>query len=303
MWIPDLPERVKFACSAWLFVFLAAIMITGCGGYGSLYTPHEMREIIEMRQMMEDEQEQREAFYRKIESTLNSIQKAQENDQLVSKELLDDVLSHLRRHEEETERTKSMLDLHAHALDRISQRMGFGTAGKPQDRRETYFPPDREHATEEPVPSYGQSALDQAISNAHNDYNLGNFSEARENFEIALDLDPDAGQKIEILFWLGDTCDQLDELEDARRYYSDLIKSNAAHTKAWVSFERLANIRCKQGDMDAALNMLNSIVKDHPGYPDIERVKSTIADIKQDLRHRLNKNTTPGDGQPVPPVQ
>ena len=116
-----------------------------------------------------------------------------------------------------------------------------------------------------------------------------------------MELEPGADQKIDILFWLGDTCEQLGELEDARKHYSDLIKSNAQHTKAWVSFERIATIEKKQGNLDTALDMLNTIVKEHPGYPDAERVRSAIIEIKLEKRNLSLEDKLPGIEIPVPP--
>lgn len=281
-------------------IFCFAVLLTGCG-YRSVYTPNEMREIIEMRSMMDEDREQREGFYLKIESALNSVQKAQENDQLVSKELLDDVLSHLRRLEDEIEKSKTLLDVHTFTLDRMGQRMGLGSSSVQPGQHENN-PPDEleEGQMVEPAP-FGQSALDRTLSIAHNAYNLGDFSDAREKFEISLELEPGADQKIDILFWLGDTCEQQGELQDARKHYSDLIKSNAQHVKAWVSFERIANIEKKQGNLDSALNMLSTIVKEHPGYPDAERVRAAIIEIKLEKRNLSLEEKLPGVEIPVPP--
>ena len=123
-----------------------------------------MREIIEMRSMMDEDREQREGFYLKIESALNSVQKAQENDQLVSKELLDDVLSHLRRLEDEIEQSKTLLDVHTFTLDRMGQRMGLGSSST-QPGQHDNNPPDElgESQMVEPAP-FGQSALDRTLS-------------------------------------------------------------------------------------------------------------------------------------------
>jgi TolA-binding protein len=140
--------------------------------------------------------------------------------------------------------------------------------------------------------------VEPIMTSAQRQFNLQNYPAARDEFLRALNQNPTGDQRIEILFWLAESYSKLNDLENAKKYYTQLIKENPSHIKAWASLERLANLQLAQGDKDNALVMLQQIVNDYPKYPDIGRVKATIEQIQQGAQPSA---ATPTPGPTTPP--
>ena len=98
--------------------------------------------------------------------------------------------------------------------------------------------------------------------------------------ESALALEPVGDQAVEVNFYLGECAIGSKDLPMAEKRYYDAIIAKPNHDKAWVSLERMADIKAEQGDNKKAVQMLEQIVSNKPAYQDIDRVRQKIANLQ-----------------------
>jgi TolA-binding protein len=214
-----------------------------------------------------------------------------------------DLEKRVREQTDELQKLRTQLETLTYTLDSMGKRMGMGgaTGSLGASGSENPFAPGpagtpgTAPATASGTETMSAGNAGEALTRALNQFNLGNFIQARQGFEQALQMNPTLDQKAESLFFLAESCYNLKDLEPAEKYYKDVISAKNTDPKAWVSLERVANINIEKGepqDLDYAKVLLEQITGVFPQYkyPDIERVRQTLEQINQ----RLSGGAAPG---------
>lgn len=256
---------------------LLLVGLTACTGM-TANDSYLTRDILEIKQKLDKQLEQQTSSDRKIDYALESLRENQQgrNEMLTTR--LDDLEKRLREQSSEMNAIRGELEELTFMIDTLAKRMGM-SAG---------FGGSETGAANGGMASPGNagqggSAAEQAMNSALQQYNLGNFEQAREGFRRALEQNPAPETKALIRFWLAETTYKLNDLQTAVDLYKQVILEHPDHPKAWVSLERYGDITYEQGELEHALAMLQTIVDQYPQYPEIERVQSTIERIKQEM--------------------
>jgi TolA-binding protein len=118
------------------------------------------------------------------------------------------------------------------------------------------------------------------FEDAHRQFNLGRYDEARQGFEQAIKLGLPGDKAIEAQYWLAESLFRKPDLKGAYEQYTNLITSNPSHGLAWRSLERLAEINEQQGRQDDALRLYDQILTTNPGYEGVDRVRQRVRELR-----------------------
>lgn len=129
-------------------------------------------------------------------------------------------------------------------------------------------------------------------------YNLGQYEEARQGFEQAIESGLIGDRAIQAQWYLSESLYSLEDYQSAYENYTRLITSNPSHSLAWQSLERLAEINREQGQPAQALDLYRQILARHPQYDSIERVKEKIEELKAQ-GVGTNQSDAPAEGPPA----
>ena len=262
----------------WAGLAALALLATGCAGLTPGYTVVLSQDILEIKNNLGKLSEAQSATDHKLDYSLGQVNENLQtrNDQL--KTSIEDIAKRINDQRGEMEQLRAKLEELSFALDSLKKKLDMttGVGATPTPAGDATLPGPG--AT---PPAAGGSPVDQAIANGLSLYNTGRFKEAREAFRQALDQKPaDSDKALEIQFWLAESCLGDKDLTAAFENYTNVIRTNPSHLKAWVSLERMADIQVQQNDPARALEWYKQIRDNNPNYQDIERVKGKIARLE-----------------------
>lgn len=251
---------------------LALVVLTACAS-PIIATPGSSlaRDILEIKDKLDKNIEQQNKATSKQDYMYNSMNENLTAQKDTMQNTLDDLTKQMRTQADELQKLRNQVQELTFLIKPGAPGTNPGTAPLGQ----TPAP-----AAAGATPPPGPNAPAQAIASAQNSLNAGQYEQAREGFRQALELNPTMDQKIEAYFGLAEACNKSNDTASAVDNYTKVIYTDPKHPKAWVSLERIADIRIKEGDNKMALKLLESIVNNYPQYPNIDQVKATIAKLK-----------------------
>jgi TolA-binding protein len=261
--------------------------LTGCGTLASNDVALLSHDIYEIKGNLDKSIAKQDASDRQTKYALDAIQEALQGRNDAIKTSLEDMEKRLRDQAAALQKLQDQLQVLNFAVNATSKRMGGG--GDLTSAAQ---------AGPAPAPGPGQgvepgatnplnlnpASAEQLLASGQQQYNTQNYQGARDVLKQALQLNPQGDNRIEVLFWLGESYMKLNVLDDAKKCFTDLIGVNQTHPKAWTALEEIANIALAQGDKDYASKLLGQIVTVNPAYAQIGRVKATLARIQQPPR-------------------
>ena len=265
--------------SLWLFVACACTgLLAACAGYVPANNAMIERDMLEIRSRLNEYLEKQDTTQRKLEYWFSATEEGFKgrNDTLIA--AIGDLEKRTRDLLNENEQLRGRIEELGVKIDRLDRRQSPGEAWgggelnwKPPEAGPQPGAPD--NATS------GLTTADQAYLNALRFFNAGKYQEAREGFRQALEQKPEQSKKIEILYWLAESCSKLKDNTAAYNNYYELMQTDPRHPRAWASLERMADIYIERGDTEQAIRMLRQIEQVNPDYPEIDRVRATIQKI------------------------
>jgi TolA-binding protein len=287
-----------------LAVIMTGVTLSACAGLTPSDNGLIARDMLEIKNKLNEVSANQASSDRMLEAALSGIDVSLKDREDIVKNVIDDMEKRMREQNDEIQRVRAQLQEMTFALDSLSKRLGMSdnaaaTATSPvADTTGAAIDPAAPAPTDTQAPV--GAAVDQAISSAMRQYSIGNYTEAREGFRQALEQQPDDEKKVEILFWLGETCNQLKDYPVALDNYWAVINLKPDNIRAWKSLERMAGIKDIQGDFPRALEMLQQIESLYPNYPDIADVKAKISEIQAKVAPP-EPTPEPAPAQPAPP--
>jgi TolA-binding protein len=279
---------------------MAIAMAAGCGALTPTESTILSRDMYEIKTTINKYMEEQDSLDRQLKYSLGSIDESLQGRNDITKTALDDMEKRLREQLEEIRSLRSQVEALNFAVDSLSKRLSMGGTlgaapggtmnggvGAPGDAA---------------VGTTGGAAIgaEALLSSAQRQFNLQNYAASRDDLLKGLEQNPSGETKIETLFWLGESYYYLNDPENARRYYRQVMEENDTHAKAWVSFERMGNIFLMQGKKDEALQVLQQIDDAYPRYPYIDRVRATITQIQQSADETGGEAGAPTGNSPAP---
>lgn len=269
------------------------------------------RDIYDIKTKLDKSIEDQASSDRQLKYSLNSIDQNLQGRNDQTKAAIDDLNKQLRTQSDTIDRLTKQVESLVFTVDGLNKRQAMaggapdlaaGSAASPIIPSGSGLSAPSGAA---PAPAAG-AGLAQTLANGQNMFNLQNYAGARDAFTAALAQNPQGDDRVEALYWLAESYNKLGDTPNAQKYYKDVITSNARHEKAWKSLEQLGNIILAQGDRDTAFKLLNQIVEASTRtppyiYPDLERVKATIAQIQQGAAAAPAPTATPASG-PAPAI-
>ncbi len=254
------------------------------GGCSTLGQDQQLlsRDMYEVRQQLGEFMKQQESIDNKVTYSLGSIdENLQSNGQIVQN-AIDGLQKQLRDQQEEMNQLRGSMEAMMVTLDSLSRRMGVTPAGSATGGSQPGItsPGDSAQPGQAPAPTGpATTAADQAYQGALQQFNMGRYEQAREGFMTALSQNPTNEQKVDILYWLGETIYQLGDKDTAFNTFSQIIDVNQQSQQAWRAVERMGDIRMEQGRKEDALVEFQkfSIYQD---YPNIDRVNEKMARLR-----------------------
>lgn len=268
-----------------MVVVVATGLLSACAAFAPSDDGLVAHDMLEIKNKLNEVAANQASSDRMIEAALTGIDVSLKDREEIVKNVIDDMEKRMREQNDEIQRVRSQLQEMTFALDSLSKRlsMGNGMLSPEPNASANQAETTPGGTTANATPGFSDAAVDQAITSAMRQYSIGNFTAAREGFRQALEQQPDDEKKVEIMFWLGETCNQLQDFPVALENYWAVINLRPDHVRAWKSLERMAEIKQKQGDLPRALELLQSIASIYPTYPDIEDVQTRITEIQAQM--------------------
>ena len=269
---------------AWVAMLLSVgAVLSACGTWSGPSSLQLGKDLAGIEQRLDQYAKEQASSNRGINQMLQTLDEELKNNNQIVKTTLNDLGKSLREQTEALEQLRAEMQHLSISVNSLTRRIAIKEGMDPFSARASGMVSANDRNTTEPTRSMA-TTVDQALSTGIRKFNAGDFQSARESFRVALEQDPeDVEKKIEILFWLAETGYKLEDYDAALDHYNQLIREDNAHPKAWVSLERMANIRLQQGDAARALSMLDFIEREYPDYEHIDRVRNTIERIRQQM--------------------
>jgi TolA-binding protein len=259
---------------------LAALLGSGCGSVGKSDTVLLSKDMYEIQTKLDKYMGQQESLERQVKFALNSIDETVQSRGELTRTTLDDMEKRMREQLDEIRALRSQVETLNFAIDALSKRLAMGGGALPAGN------PGAEGMTA------SNANVDSLLSSGQRQINLQNYAAARDDLLKAMDQKPTGDQMAETLFWLAESYFYLNDMDNARKYYNQMMHDFEQHPKAWLSVERVGDSYLRQGKNDEALQVFQMIVNTYPGYPNVARVQANIERIQP-----AGGATTPG----IPP--
>lgn len=250
-----------------LLLPLATGAWTGCAGFDPAGTSMMGKDIVEIRQLVNQLKEEEAASRRTLDYRLGTLEEkaASKNDMLTTN--VSSLEKQIAQQSEEIRSLRKELGEMAFMVNTLTTKLDM-KAAKPSEQSSEML------ATTAP-------AGDQAYAEAEKQFNLGRYDLARQGFEGVLAQNPTGDLAVRAQYWLAESCYRQPDLRAAYDNYSTLVRGNSSHPLAWKSVERLAEINSKLGRKPEALKLYNEIIKNYPGYEGIDRVKESVRALQE----------------------
>jgi len=261
------------------------LVLGGCTAFESGSQYQLTKDILKLENKVDKLLDQQQSNYRKVEGQLGNLDTNLETRGAAQRNATDDMERLMREIQQEMNDMKGELEALTVQLNSMSNSSTLRADILP----ERVPPADEETADgstpgatlpypagdDEPQPG-SVAAVDQAISQALHQFNLGQYEEALVILKQARDQNPSREDLVVVLFWTGESHFSLEDYDAAFDAYQELIKTNNSSPKAWLALEQMANIRYRQEKWDEALELL-SLFDSNENYDYIDRVRDLKA--------------------------
>jgi len=119
---------------------------------------------------------------------------------------------------------------------------------------------------------------------ANSSFNMGNFQDANFEFREAISLKPDSA---EYHFDYGDAYAQLGSLKEARGEYEAALRIEPGNPLYRTA---VASIQLRQGQSDAALQIMEDVVKEYPDQQIFQYYLALAIEVVQDSKWSRTRN-------------
>lgn len=264
--------------AATLTLIGSAAILSGCAGMPYQQNNVIGRDILEIKQKLDQNIERQNQMTSKMDYTMNSVtenvggktdalQTAVDENTKSVRQLMQEV-SDLRKQVGEL---SMKIPVNPGGTPGINPGVPGGT-GTGTGTGSTQIPP--------------ASTFAEAFANAKQAYDAGNYEAAREGFNMALGMNPSPREKGDAQYMLGESLYKLNNYAAAETQLWALVQENASHPQAWASVERLGDTKLKQGQPDKAITFYQTIITKYPQYPNLAAVKGKLRDAQAELESK-----------------
>jgi TolA-binding protein len=258
-----------------------AALSTGCrnGALGGVGGATLQQDVFEIKTMLRDLREMTAANKRATDQQLAGLEDKIEFNNRSRQASIEELRQRTGQHSQDLQDIQKMLDELSFQLNTLATKLDMQAATLSNRSRDLLQPAEP-----------GKAAFEEG----HRLYNLAQYPQAAASFRQSLEKGLNEENKIQAMFWLGESHYRDAKLDEAGQAYTDLINVNSSHLRAWTSLERLAMIQEQRGLFDIAYDLYSQIATRFPNYENIASVEQRLAALKPKLN-------TPPANVPTPP--
>ncbi len=132
-------------------------------------------------------------------------------------------------------------------------------------------------------------AAKKAYNNARAMLITGQYDQAIDGFSNYLEHYPNNNKISTVHYWLGKTFAAKNDYQNAKKTFTDFQKNYPLHAKFANSLYELALVQNKLGEKQAALQLLQTLVKKFPNHDIVVTAQDLLTSIKQATTSTVQK--------------